>query len=79
MSPVTRPKRSKTITSPDPRDKPRVIFNHVIGQVGTKRFWIEPSEVADRLLKAANLNKDEIYIRYMFLRDFENPEKSNHI
>ena len=35
--------------------------------------------MADRLLKAANLNKDEIYIRYMFLRDFENPEKSNHI
>ena len=28
-SPVTQPERFKTITSPDPRDKPCVICNHV--------------------------------------------------
>ena len=57
-SPLTRPKRSKTIASPDPRDKPCVICNHVKCQGDTRRFQIESSEVADWLLKAANFNKD---------------------
>ena len=63
MSQVTRPKRFKTITSPDPREKLCVICNHVKCQGDTKRFWIESSEVADRLLAG----------------DFENTEKGNHI
>ena len=67
--PVTLPKKSKTTTSPDPRDKPCVICNHVKCQGDTKRFRIESSEVADRLLKAANFNKDEIHIRLIFLKE----------
>ena len=63
---VTRPKRSKT--SPDPRDKPCVICNRVKCQGDTKRFQIQSSEVADRLRKAANFNKDEIHIRLIFLK-----------
>ena len=61
-SPVAQLKRSKTITSPDPRDKPCVICNYVKCQGDTKRFRIESSEVADRSLKAANFNKNEIHI-----------------
>ena len=68
-SPVTRPKRSETITSPDPRDKLYVICNHVKYQGDTKRFLIESSEVADRLLKAVNFSKDEIHIRIIFLKE----------
>ena len=56
-SAITRPKRFITITSLDPRDKPCVICNHVKCQGDTKRFRIESSEVAGRLLKAANFNK----------------------
>ena len=56
-SPVTRPKRSKIIISPYPRDKPCVICNHVKCQGDTK-FRIESSEVADRLFKAANFSKE---------------------
>ena len=67
-SPVTRPMRSKPITSPDPRDKPCVICNHVKCQGDTKRFKIESSEVADRLWKTANFNNDEIHIRPTFLK-----------
>ena len=37
-----------------------------------KRFRIESSEVADRLLKAANFNKDEIHIRLIFLKETGN-------
>ena len=69
MSQVTRPKRFKTITSPDPRDKLCVICNHVKCQGDTKRFWIESSEEAESLLKAANFNKDEIHIRLIFLKE----------
>ena len=69
---VTRRKRSKTITSPDSRDKPCVICNHVKCQEDTKRFRTESSEVADRLLKAANFNKDEIHIRLTFLNETGN-------
>ena len=69
MSPVTWPKRFKTITSPDPRDKPCVICNHVKCQGDTKRFRIKSSEVADRLLKAANFNNDKIHIRLIFLKE----------
>ena len=65
---VTRPMRSKAITSPDPRDKPCVICNHVKCQGDTKSFKIESSEVADRLWKAANFNNDEIHIRPTFLK-----------
>ena len=43
---------------PDPWDKPCVICNHVKCQGDTKRFRIESSEVAGRLLKAANFNKE---------------------
>ena len=65
-------KRSKIITSPDPRDKPCIICNHVNCQGDTKRFWIESSEVADRLLKAANFNEDKIHIRLTFLKETGN-------
>ena len=34
-----------------------------------ERFRIESSEVADRLLKVANFNKDEIHIRLIFLKE----------
>ena len=63
--------RSKTITSPDPRDKPCVICNHVKcqGKMPYERFRIESSEVADRLLKVANFNKDEIHIRLIFPKE----------
>ena len=56
--PVIWPKRSKTITSPDPWDKPCIICNNVKCQGNMKRFWNESSEVAGRLLKAANFNKE---------------------
>ena len=68
-SPVAQLKRSKTITSPDPRDKPCVICNYVKCQGDTKRFRIESSEVADRSLKAANFNKNEIHIWLIFLKE----------
>ena len=68
-SPVTRPKRFKTITSPDPRDKPCVFCNHVKCQGDTKRFWIESSEVAESSLKAVNFYKEEIHIRLIFLKE----------
>ena len=54
---LTRPKKSKTITSPDFRDKPCIICGHVT------------SEVADRLLKVANFNKDKIHVRLIFLKE----------
>ena len=72
MSLITRPKRSKTITSPDPTEKPCVICNHVKCQGDTKSFRIESSEVAGRLLKVANFNKDEIHIRLIFLKETGN-------
>ena len=68
-SPVTRPKRCKTVTSPDPRDKLCLICNHIKYQGDTRRFLIESSEVADRVLKAANFSKDEIHIRIIFLKE----------
>ena len=46
-SPVTQPKRSKTITSPDPRGKPCVIRNDVKCQAHTKTFQIKSSVVAE--------------------------------
>ena len=67
-SPVTQPERFKTRTSPDPRDKPCVICNHVKCQGDTKKFRIESSEVAARLLKAANFNKGKIHIDSYFWR-----------
>ena len=67
ISPVTRPMRSKAITSPDPRYKACVISNHVKCQRDTKRFKIESSEVAGRLWKAANFNNNKIHIRPTFL------------
>ena len=44
-------------------------FNHVKCQGDTKIFRIEPSEVADRLLKTANFNTDEILFRLIFLKE----------
>ena len=68
--PITRPKKSKTTTFPDPRDKPCVIYNHVKCQGNAKRFRIESSEVVvERLLKAANFNEDEIHIILIFLKE----------
>ena len=66
---LTRPKKSKTITSADFRDKPCIICGHIKCQGDRKRFWIEPLEVAGRLLKVANFNKDKILIRLIFLKE----------
>ena len=47
-SPLTRPKRSKTIASPDPRDKPCVICNHVKCQ-GKMPY----EKISDRVLRGS--------------------------
>ena len=46
-SPVTQPKRSKTITYPDSRGKPCFIRNHVKCQAHTKTFQIKSLVVAE--------------------------------
>ena len=51
-SPVTRPERFKTVTSPDPRDKLCITCNHVKCQGDTKIFRIESSEVAKQVAES---------------------------
>ena len=49
---VTRPERFKTVTSPDPRDKPCITCNHVKCQGDTKILRIESSEVAKQVAES---------------------------
>ena len=56
-SPVTRPVRFKTVTSPDPRDKPCITCNHVKCQGDTKIFRIESSEVAKQVAESCEFQK----------------------
>ena len=62
-SPPSRPKRSKIIQSPDPKDKACIICNHVKRQGNSVRYRIGSVNVANNLIKAANFNKDDVYTR----------------
>ena len=69
-SPLTsRTKRCKSTTSPEARNKPCVICNHVKCQGDTTRFRIETVDVADLLLKAAYFNEDEVHTRMIFMKE----------
>ena len=68
-SPVTRAKRAKSIVSPEPKDKPCIICNFVKHQGELQRFRIESPEVANRMLKAVNFNKDIVHTRMIFMKE----------
>ena len=73
MSPERRPKRSKIVASPVlgspvPKEKPCIICDHVkcIGDI--KRYRIGSKDMANKLLKAANFNKDNVFTSVVFLK-----------
>ena len=68
-SPIVRPKRSKSIKSPELKNKPCIICDHVKCQGNTERVRIEKLEVAVRLLKATNFYKDAVHTRTIFMKD----------
>lgn len=68
-SPPTRAKRSKQVTSPDPRDKPCIICNHKKHHGQIKRHRIESYEVAQGFLKSTKFFNDDVRTRTIFLAE----------
>ena len=70
VSPSTnRQKRSKPSKSPDVKEKPCVICDHVKCHGVSERSRVETYDVAERLLKAVTFNKDPVYTRLVLLKD----------
>ena len=65
----SRPKRTKATTPPDIKNKPCIICNHIKCQGVLEKSRVETYDVAERLLKAVNFNKDDVYTRLVFMQE----------